>query len=226
MNGSMALWLSFVQGFLFSLSLCFDLGMVNVAIIKTGVERGFKPSFMIGFGSCFGDLTYLALALVGFSFVLEITVVRWVLWIAGTAVLLLLAYKMAGESVHPKMINWNVREGSGETGHKRRRNLSDFLFGLGTALSSPTIMLWFVASTGPIVAEMHGSSRYAIAVFIAGFFTAGLLWSLGMAFISSRAGKALGAKFVRVISLLSAVLFVYFAVRVFWSGLQVVLGNE
>lgn len=223
----MSLWLSFVQGFLFSLSLCFDLGMVNVAIIKTGVERGFKPSFMIGFGSCFGDLTYLALALVGFSFVLEMTVVRWVLWIAGTAILLLLAYKMAKESVHPKMIDWNAREqGSERTRQEHKRELADFLFGLGTALSSPTVMLWFVASAGPIVAEMHGGSRYAIAVFIAGFFAAGLLWSLGMAFISGRAGQALGAKFVRVISLLSAVLFVYFAIRVFWSGLQYVLGNE
>ncbi|SFE99197.1 L-lysine exporter family protein LysE/ArgO [Paenibacillus catalpae] len=218
----MALWVAFIQGFLFSLSLCLDLGMVNVSIIKTGVERGFKPSFMIGFGSCFGDLTYLALALIGFSFILEITVVRWILWIAGTAVLLLLAYKMAKESLHPKMIDWNAREGSGAV--KQKSRLADFLFGLGAALSSPTVMLWFVASAGPIVAEVHGDSRYTIAVFIAGFFTAGLLWSLGMAFLSGRAGKALGAKFVRVISLLSALLFVYFAIRVFWSGLQDVLG--
>ncbi|WP_336787067.1 LysE family translocator [Paenibacillus sp. MMO-177] len=200
-----------------------DLGMVNVAIIKTGVERGFKPSFMIGFGSCFGDLTYLALALIGFSFILEITVVRWILWIAGTAVLLLLAYKMAKESLRPRMIDWNAREGS--DGHQPKRRLADFLFGLGAALSSPTVMLWFVASAGPIVAEVDGDSRYAIAVFIAGFFTAGLLWSLGMAYLSGRAGKALGAKFVRIISLFSALLFVYFAIRVFWSGLQFVLGE-
>ncbi|GLX69223.1 LysE family translocator [Paenibacillus glycanilyticus] len=220
----MALWLAFIQGFLFSLSLCLDLGMVNVAIIKTGVERGFKPSFMIGFGSCFGDLTYLALALVGFSFILEITAVRWVLWIAGTVVLLLLAFKMAKESVHPKMIDWSVKESDGGRNRPKRR-LADFLFGLGAALSSPTVMLWFVASAGPIVSEVHGDSRYAIAVFIAGFFTAGLTWSLGMAYISGRAGKALGAKFIRIISLFSALLFMYFAIRVFWSGLPFVLGK-
>lgn len=219
----MVLGLAFVQGFLFSLSLCLDLGMVNVAIIKTGVERGFKPSFMIGFGSCFGDLTYLALALIGFSFILEITVVRWILWIAGTVVLLLLAYKMAKESLHPRMIDWKEGEEDGVRQSKRR--LADFLFGLGAALSSPTVMLWFVASAGPIVAEVHGDSRYTIAVFIAGFFIAGLLWSLGMAYLSGRAGKALGAKFVRIISLFSALLFVYFAIRVFWSGLQFVLGE-
>ncbi|TCN01516.1 L-lysine exporter family protein LysE/ArgO [Paenibacillus sp. BK033] len=219
----MVLGLAFIQGFLFSLSLCLDLGMVNVAIIKTGVERGFKPSFMIGFGSCFGDLTYLALALVGFSFILEITPVRWSLWIAGTVVLLLLAYKMAKESLHPRMIDWQAREA--DEGQRPKRRLADFMFGLGAALSSPTVMLWFVASAGPIVAEVHGDSRYAIALFIAGFFTAGLLWSLGMAYLSGRAGKALGAKFVRVISFFSALLFVYFAIRVFWSGLQFVLGK-
>lgn len=55
----MILFYSFMQGLLFSLSLCFDLGMVNVAIVKAGVERGFKSSFMIGFGSCFGEITVL-----------------------------------------------------------------------------------------------------------------------------------------------------------------------
>ncbi|MEK3913223.1 LysE family transporter [Paenibacillus sp. FSL H7-0331] len=54
------------QGF-FSLSLCFDLGMVNIAIMKTRMEREFKHSFMIGFGAFFGDLFYLSLALIGVS---------------------------------------------------------------------------------------------------------------------------------------------------------------
>jgi L-lysine exporter family protein LysE/ArgO len=38
----------FISGFLLSLSLCLDLGIVNVAIIKTGIEKGFLPSLHIG----------------------------------------------------------------------------------------------------------------------------------------------------------------------------------
>lgn len=215
----MILFYSFMQGFLFSLSLCFDLGMVNVAIVKAGVERGFKSSFMIGFGSCFGDMTYLALALFGFSYILNIEAVNWILWIAGTLVLLFLSYKMIKESIHPKLIDWN---GSvAET----RRSKADFWFGLGAALSSPTVMLWFVASAGPIVAELSGEGRVIIAMFLAGFFTAGLLWSFVMALISARTGKALGPTFIRGLSIMSAVLFLYFACKVFISGLSNITGS-
>lgn len=69
-----------LQGFLFSLSLCLDLGLVNVAVLKTGIEKGLRPSFAIGFGSCFGDLFYLTLALLGVSVVFEITWVKRTLW--------------------------------------------------------------------------------------------------------------------------------------------------
>lgn len=215
----MVLFVSFMQGFLFSLSLCFDLGMVNVAIVKAGVERGFKSSFLIGFGSCFGDMAYLALALFGFSYILDIEAVKWTLWIAGTIVLLFLSYKMIKESLHPKMIDWNG------SGLKSRKSSADFWFGLGTALSSPTVMLWFVASAGPIVAELNGDGRSVVAMFVTGFFAAGLLWSFMMALISSRTGKALGPTFIRVLSLLSAILFLYFAVKVFISGLSNVTGG-
>ncbi|MGO4370405.1 LysE family translocator [Paenibacillus sp. MCAF20] len=98
----MELWLPFVQGFLFSLSLCCDLGIVNVAIIKTGMERGFKPSFMIGFGSCFGDLFYLSLALLGVSVIFEIAVIKWLFWIIGSGVLFYFTYKMFRETWRPR----------------------------------------------------------------------------------------------------------------------------
>jgi L-lysine exporter family protein LysE/ArgO len=42
---------AFIKGFLFSLALCLDMGVVNIAIMKTGMDRGFAASFRIGFGS-------------------------------------------------------------------------------------------------------------------------------------------------------------------------------
>ena len=101
MNDASAL----ITGFLFSLSLCFDLGIVNVALMKTGIERGFRPSFLLGFGSCFGDLFYLALALLGVSFVFDIPVVKWTLWIVGTIVLLCLTWKMLRDARRPHSPN-------------------------------------------------------------------------------------------------------------------------
>jgi L-lysine exporter family protein LysE/ArgO len=205
--------LAFSEGFLFSLSLCFDLGMVNVALMKTGMERGFKPSFMLGFGSCFGDLFYLSLALLGVSFIFELEAVRWTLWIVGSAVLLYLTYKMLRESWTPTPLQ------SDGTSPVQQSSIRGFLTGAGLALSSPTVIVWFAFVAGPIVAGLNLTSG-ALAMFIAGFFTAGLAWSFGIALASSRFSTIAGPRIVRGLSFASAVLFFYFAMKVFLGGLQ------
>jgi L-lysine exporter family protein LysE/ArgO len=204
--------LAFSEGFLFSLSLCFDLGMVNVALMKTGMERGFKPSFMLGFGSCFGDLFYLSLALLGVSFVFEIPPVRWVLWIAGSIVLLFLTYKMLRESYKPKPLQT-------DGGAKAQSSLAGFFMGAGLALSSPTGIVWFAFVAGPIMAGMNLTGGILFA-FVAGFLAAGLAWSFGVALASSRFSSIAGPRIVRGLSFASAILFFYFAMKVFWGGLR------
>ena len=48
------------DGFFLSLSLCLDIGLVNVAMISLTLSHGFKPGFWLGLGSCVGDLIYAA----------------------------------------------------------------------------------------------------------------------------------------------------------------------
>lgn len=56
----------FFTGFLLSLSL--DLGIVNLAILKTGFENGFRASLWVGIGSSLGDILYALLTVVGISY--------------------------------------------------------------------------------------------------------------------------------------------------------------
>lgn len=213
----MELWLPFVQGFLFSLSLCFDLGIVNVAIMKTGMERGFKPSFMIGFGSCFGDLFYLTLAFLGVSVIFEIAAVKWLFWIVGSSVLFYFTYKMLRETWRPRQLHIDGALAA------ERSLFRDWLAGAGLAVSSPTVIAWFAFVAGTLLATFDLSDRSSLILFVAGFFAAGLLWSLGVALASSLSGAVFKRKFVRVLSFVSAMLFLYFAIKVFWDGLRDVI---
>ncbi|MCR8644392.1 LysE family translocator [Paenibacillus sp. N1-5-1-14] len=210
---------AFIQGFLLSISLCLDLGMANVAIIKTGIERGFRSSFLIGFGTCFGDLFYLTLALIGVTAVFQLAWVKWIVWIVGTAVLLWLTYKMAKDAIKPKVIS-----SSNET-TVQRSGWKDFIFGIGVAVSSPTAILWFAVVAGAIIAQINMVDRLTMGAFVVGFFVAGLVWSFAVAWISSKSGNLLGQKFVRGISVASAIIFLYFSVKVFMDGLDRVLGK-
>ncbi|MFC5703169.1 LysE family translocator [Cohnella faecalis] len=204
---------SFTQGFLFSLSLCFDLGIVNVAIMKTGIERGIKPSFLIGFGSCFGDLTYLALALLGVGVIFQIAWVEWTLWIVGSVALFYLTFKALRET-------WRPKEFGALGAAVVRSPVKDWTAGLGLALSSPSVIAWFALVAGPIVSSMRIHSGFDLTYFVLGFFAAGVLWSLAVALVSSSTGKLFRGSIVRFLSLGSAILFLYFAIRIFAGGLQ------
>ncbi|TJY39879.1 lysine transporter LysE [Cohnella pontilimi] len=204
---------AFVKGFLFSMALCLDLGVVNIAIMKTGLDRGFGASFRIGFGSCFGDAFYMVLALVGWTAVFHYPGVRWVLWIGGTLVLLWLTRNMIRDTIRPKMLN-----GSGEA-MKSRGGWSDILVGAGLAVSSPTLILSFAAIAGPVVADLDIRNGEVLAAFVIGFVLAGILWSVMIAWVGSRAAR-MGTGIIRSLSLLSAVLFLAFAINLFWDGLR------
>ncbi|WP_276354217.1 LysE family translocator [Cohnella caldifontis] len=204
---------AFGKGFLFSLALCLDLGIVNLAIMKTGLDRGFGASFRIGFGSCFGDAFYMVLALLGWTAVFHYSAVRWVLWIGGTMVLLWLAKNMIRDTIRPKDLS------GGADAVRSRGGWQDVMVGAGLAISSPTLILSFAAIAGPVVADLNIRDGAVLTAFVAGFFAAGLLWSVLIAWLGSRAAR-LGQGVVRGMSLLSALLFLGFAASLFWQGLR------
>ena len=202
----------FVSGFLLSLSLCLDLGIVNVAIMKTGVERGTAAAFMIGLGSGIGDLVYATLSLLGISLLLQIGLVRWALWIGGTAILLYFMFTMIRRSLHARPV------GPSSAVDTRRSLWSDFVWGIGLALSSPSAILWFASVGGSVIASTTMTSQASLYLFFGGFFVASNLWSIALGFVCHHGGKMLGPQLTRGFSLVSAVVFMYFAVKVFLQG--------
>jgi L-lysine exporter family protein LysE/ArgO len=209
---------AFSSGFLLSLSVCLDLGIVNVAILRTAMGNGARPAFFLGLGSCFGDLTYFTLSAFGVSAFLAWPPARWLLWIGGTAVLLFFTAKMLRETVRPHALELEGSALGGATPPAGPSLARQFSTGLSLALASPTAILWFAAVGGSVIASFAGQRR-VLAPFVLGFFLAGVAWSFLVAFGAAWLGRRSGPRVVRIFSAASAVLFAYFAVRVFLSGL-------
>ena len=94
-----------VEGFLLSLSLCADLGVVNVALIRLGIARGMQAAMCLGMGSCAGDMLYAVGSLSLVTLMAAHREVRLVLWIGGSGVLLWLAARMLREGA--KIAIWD-----------------------------------------------------------------------------------------------------------------------
>jgi L-lysine exporter family protein LysE/ArgO len=202
----------FAAGFLLSLSLCADLGLVNIALVRAGLTHGMGAALAIGFGSCVGDMVYAVSSLSLVTLLLEHRAARLVLWIGGSAVLSWLAIKMVRETWHPKQ---TPMAQDGDAG--RIRPTHEFVRGMMLALSSPTAILWFAAVGGSVIAA-HATGTAALLPFLSGFLAAGMCWTLLIAALAGYAHRRLSTRFVRGLSLVSAILFCYFAAVVFLHG--------
>ncbi|PLZ01244.1 lysine transporter LysE [Burkholderia sp. WAC0059] len=216
------------DGFLLSLSLCLDIGLVNVAIISRTLSHGFRPGFWLGLGSCFGDLTYAALALAGMAALLQFTAVRWIVWIGGAIVLLMLAWKMAREALQPAGAPPVEAAVEGKAGEPvpQPGPWRGFARGVLLALSSPSAILWFAAVGGALIAKSGATGGTTAAVFLFGFFMGGLAWTVFLCTLASHGRKRAGAGLLRVCHLLSALLFAYFSYSVIVNGYHELIAHE
>ncbi|TDV06931.1 LysE family translocator [Paraburkholderia caballeronis] len=211
------------DGFFLSLSLCLDIGLVNVAIISLTLSHGFRPGFWLGLGSCFGDLTYAALALAGMAALLQFSPVRWVVWIGGAAILLMLTWKMAREALNPAAAP--PVEGEADAASPNLDASRGFLRGALLALSSPTAILWFAAVGGALIAKSGATTAGTALLFLGGFFLGGLAWTIFLCGLASHGRKRAGAGLLRGCHVLSALLFAYFSYSVIVHGYRDLIVN-
>ncbi|MBB5428245.1 L-lysine exporter family protein LysE/ArgO [Paraburkholderia sp. JPY158] len=204
------------DGFFLSLSLCLDIGLVNVAIISLTLSHGFRPGFWLGLGSCVGDLIYATLALAGMAALLQFESVRWVVWIGGAAILLFLTWKMAREAMFPATAP--AVAGEGDPAAPPQSPWRGFLRGVLLAVSSPSAILWFAAVGGALIAKAGATSPTTALIFLGGFFLGGLCWTLFICGLGSQGRKRAGAGLLRSCHVLSALLFAYFSYSVIVNG--------
>lgn len=211
------------KGFLLSISLCLDIGIVNAALINTGLRKGLRPALLMGLGSCFGDLFYALLSLLGMSLLFGFTPVRWLMWLGGGSVLLWLSWKMARSAWH-EFYHPSSGDSSRTTDDEQGRSTAaEFWRGLLMALASPSSLLWFAAVGGSIIAQSTDGSSLAASVFLGGFFLGGLAWSSFLAWLASHGQKLVGHRLLLYCNAASAALFAYLALGVIVHGYQTLL---
>jgi L-lysine exporter family protein LysE/ArgO len=207
----------FITGFLLSLSLCLDIGIVNIAIFREGIEKGFKSALEIGIGSTAGDLIYAVLSFTGIGFLLKYEPVKWILWIGGTIVLLYLSINLIMGLAKKGTPMPEFNDG------KRKTRKNNFTYGMLLALASPSAIIWYVTVGGSLIASQPISGIPAYVYFLTGFIMAAILWSFFWAGLSFYSGKLMPGRIRLYLSLISAVIFLVLAGINFIRGYQVLI---
>jgi L-lysine exporter family protein LysE/ArgO len=197
----------FLTGFLLSLSLCLDIGIVNVALINTAIRNGARAAALFALGSCIGDLIYAVASLFGIGLLLQYSIVRLILYTAGAAVLLVMSWMALRAAL--QVNHQQTAEATTTTNPQKL-----FLYGLGLSLSSPSAIIWFAAVGGSLIAQSGAHTPVSLFALFSGFFCAGVSWCIFVISLAAYGGRALGPRFQQGCHLLSALLFLYFAAKI------------
>ena len=196
--------LEIVRNIALGISLAAPIGPVNVEVIRRGLGRGFLPAFSLSRGAASADTTYLLLIFFGLSSVINISVVKTLIWTFGAMVLIYLGYQSVKESLGNVVLD--------RAGTRSGRN--SYVAGYIITISNPMTIVWWVGVFGAVLgSSIRDASRVAalsnsltiIVGVIAWFFTLSLLLHWGRRFINETA--------MRYISLIAGLVLIGFGVH-------------
>ena len=200
----------FLLGAALAFSINIELGVVNVMIVRTAIDRGAWPAFLIGLGSCIGDLIWACAGALGVSALLTWPPAAWILWLGGSGALFWFAAAALRDAARGGSID--------ESSPLRRANgIRAIGLGLGIALSSPTLILW-TATVGGSVLASQAADLARFVPFISGFGAAAVAHSAILSGVVGATRRFTGPRTVRAVSLISALMFAAFAIGIFMDG--------
>jgi threonine/homoserine/homoserine lactone efflux protein len=183
-------------------------GAINTEALRRGVKGGFRPAATLELGSCVGDFTWAAIALVGLSFLVQNRTARIALGVFGGSLLLYLAYRAFRDARAKGIPESNGRmEGNG------------LMAGALISLGNPSqVAFWLGIGGSAITAIVPNPDASALVVFMAGYMTGSVVWSLGYSGLLAYGRRFLTARLFQIIYLICGLVMAFFAVMVFWSS--------
>lgn len=202
----------FLVGATLALSINLELGVVNVTVVRTAIERGALPAFLIGFGSCIGDVIWACAGALGVSALLTWPPAAWLLWLGGSGILCWLAAAGLRDAARATSIDQS-------SPLRRADGIRAIGLGLAIALGSPTLILWTATVGGSVVAA-HASSIAGFIPFIAGFAAASVTHAAVLSGLVGASRRFAGVRTIRAVSFVSALMFAGFAIGIFVDGFR------
>src|SRR5512138_1663711 len=162
----------FISSFFLAIAFCAPPGVVTAETVRRGAARGFFPALFVQFGSLVGDTTWAVIALTGLAFVVQNSLARGILSLAGVLLMLKLAWN-AFQDAH------NGRE---PTASISTFQGSDFANGAFLSLGNPLNIVFWTGLGTTAFSSIPGTPQLVhFAIFFAGFLGGAVLWCFLMA---------------------------------------------
>ncbi len=194
------------RGILLGIGAAVPIGPVNVEIARRTLRFGVPAGFVVGCGAVTVDVGYAIFTSLGMRPLLLHPALQTALAIAGSALLLYLAWGCLRGAVR----QW--RGTADETADAPVRRRTGYLTGLFMTLLNPmTLAFWFVAVPG-FVGQITDAPRRDLPIVCAGVFLGAFGWVCGFTLLLGRLRRARNDTLFALTDALGGVLLLAFAV--------------
>lgn len=160
----------FLQGLGLGLILQISVGPVCVAVLHTGLSRGFGRAWAMVWGAVLVDAAYILLSVLGVSALLQIEALRRIVGLLGAG---LLAYFGLRYLRAPAQL----ARSSDQQGSSR----GSFRYGVSLTLTNPLTILFWTGVLGAAMSTRSFDHHLGVLYFVVGCLTATLLFLTGVA---------------------------------------------
>ena len=201
-------------GYIFlGLSLAAPIGPVNAAQMDKGIKSGFFQAWLLGLGALSADIVYMLTVYLGVVKFLETPFMQSFLWLFGFFVLM---YTGIETIINSGKIVMDHREGG--SGFK------SFASGFLMSISNPLTILFWLGIYGSVLAKTASSyGTGELVIYSFGIILGLILWDIVMAAISSSFRKLLTSQLLTIISIISGLSLIGFALFFGYQALKLFL---
>jgi threonine/homoserine/homoserine lactone efflux protein len=188
-----------VAGIATGLALSVPIGAVNLIVIRTALNTGWRPAFVAGLGAVASDVVMATVAALGLSSVAQgVMHYAFILELLGGILLVIVGIRSARTHVNPDDLR--------PTPHASRLGLTFSL-----SITNPGVLLGFFAIFGSMQNVLQlGYGWLRGGVVVLGVALGGIIWWLFLSLLISYLGSKLGPQMLDRISRWSGVLVAAF----------------
>lgn len=195
----MRLMQTLIDGILLGFSIAAPVGPTSIEIVRRGSKYGWKSSLVFFLGALLALITYLIVAVLGVSFLLQPGMSTMLLF-AGTIVLFYLAYDAFMDFMGKSML-FTADSQNGQ----------NFIPGFVLTISNPAVLaIW----TGIMGAELASSGSIESGTWLSlGILVGVCAFFLSLIALVHKCKDCTNRKNFKYISLIAGLLLLYFALR-------------
>ena len=169
----------FIAGLLFGMVLQISVGPVCISVLQKGITESFREAFLMVWGVVLADGTYIVLAMVGISSVMQLEPMRVGIGLAGAALLLYFGIKNLLSK--PRAVV--------ETDAAPPKRGGSLRYGFLLTLSNPLTILFWAGVFGGLIASTQFAAQSEVYVFALGCIAATLVFLTAVAALGKFIGR-------------------------------------